>query len=245
MSKHFYAPVVVRTDEHSGHDVIPAPEIIDRACKCQELRACPVRACIEFIGGRQEGFGSCLARGKRYLRKNCKCSGVEVKMTYLVYYKRNSEFAEFYGLNVVKYSEDEFDNKVCYWVMTATPFCDILSGKKVGLGEDKQDESIPFIFQEANFYVNKSIDKLDVMKPCAEVIFNKGVAYSKLIDAYRLETVIYILKEVRKKSYSSEKELEENGNLSQEGIQMVAKQKECDKEYNQKIRLLIGATVGS
>lgn len=27
-------------------------------------------------------------------------------MTYLVYYKRNSEFAEFYGLNVVKYSED-------------------------------------------------------------------------------------------------------------------------------------------
>ena len=27
-------------------------------------------------------------------------------MTYLVYYKRNSEFAELYGLNVVKYSED-------------------------------------------------------------------------------------------------------------------------------------------
>jgi hypothetical protein len=136
---------------------------------------------------------------------------------------------------------DEFDNKVCYWVMTATSFCDILSGKKVGLGEDKQDESIPFIFQEANFYVNKSIDKLDVMKPCAEVIFNKGVAYSKLIDAYRLETVIYILKEVRKKSYSSEKELEENGNLSQEGIQMVAKQKECDKEYNQKMQTILGS----
>lgn len=111
----------------------------------------------------------------------------------------------------------------------------------LGLGEDKQDESIPFIFQEANFYVNKSIDKLDVMKPCAEVIFNKGVAYSKLIDAYRLETVIYILKEVRKKSYSSEKELEENGNLSQEGIQMVAKQKECDKEYNQKMQTILGS----
>ena len=83
--------------------------------------------------------------------------------------------------------------------------------------------------------------KLDVMKPCAEVIFNKGVAYSKLIDAYRLETVIYILKEVRKKSYSSEKELEENGNLSQEGIQMVAKQKECDKEYNQKMQTILGS----
>ena len=53
---------------------------------------------------------------------------------------------------------DEFDNKVCYWVMTATSFCDILSGKKVGLGEDTQDESIPFIIQEASFYVNKSID---------------------------------------------------------------------------------------
>ena len=64
--------------------------------------------------------------------------------------------------------------------------------------------------------------KLDVMKPCAEVIFNKGVAYSKLIDAYRLETVIYILKDVRKKSYSLEKELEKNGNLSQEGIHVNA-----------------------
>lgn len=105
MSKHFYAPVVVRTENSNGHDVIPAPEFIDRACKCQELRACPIRACIEFIGGKQDGGGSRLARGKRYLRKNCECSGVEVKMTYLVYYKRNSEFAEFYGLNVVKYSE--------------------------------------------------------------------------------------------------------------------------------------------
>ena len=70
---------------------------------------------------------------------------------------------------------------------------------------------------------------------------NLAVAYSKLIDAYRLETVIYILKEVRKKSYSSEKELEENGNLSQEGIQMVAKQKECDKEYNQKMQTILGS----
>lgn len=106
MAKHFYAPVVVRTDDHGGHDVIPAPEIIDRACKSQELRACPIRACIEFIGEKQEGIGSCLARGKRYLRKYCNCSGVEVKMTYLVYYKRNSEFVEFYELNVIKYSEE-------------------------------------------------------------------------------------------------------------------------------------------
>lgn len=27
-------------------------------------------------------------------------------MTYLVYYKRNSEFAEFYSFNVVKYSDE-------------------------------------------------------------------------------------------------------------------------------------------
>lgn len=59
--------------------------------------------------------------------------------------------------------------------------------------------------------------------------------------AYRLETVIYILKDVRKKSYSLEKELEKNGNLSQEGIQMVAKQKECDKEYNQKMQTILGS----
>ena len=106
MAKHFYAPVVVRTDDHDGHEVIPAPELIDRVCKCQELRMCPVRACIEFIGERQSGFGSRLARGKRYLRTRCGCSGVEVKMTYLVYYKRNSEFAEFYSFNVVKYSDE-------------------------------------------------------------------------------------------------------------------------------------------
>lgn len=56
-----------------------------------------------------------------------------------------------------------------------------------------------------------------------------------------METVIYILKDVRKKSYSLEKELEENGNLSQEGIQMVAKQKECDEKYNQKMQSILGS----
>ena len=89
MAKYFYAPVVVRTDDHGAHDVISAPEIIDHTCKRQELRACPIRACIEFIGRKQEGFESYFACGKRYLCKNCNSSGVEVKMTYLVYYKRN------------------------------------------------------------------------------------------------------------------------------------------------------------
>ena len=65
--------------------------------------------------------------------------------------------------------------------------------------------------------------------------------HERQVHAYRLETVIYILKDVRKKSYSLEKELEKNGNLSQEGIQMVAKQKECDKEYNQKMQTILGS----
>lgn len=72
MSKHFYAPVVVRTDEHSGHDVIPAPEIIDRACKCQELRACPVRACIEFIVGSIFSLSCNGIRPRRYYGHNSK-----------------------------------------------------------------------------------------------------------------------------------------------------------------------------
>lgn len=136
---------------------------------------------------------------------------------------------------------DDFDNRVCYWAMTSSSFCDALSGKITGLAKNELDESIPFIFQEANFYVNKSIDKLNVMKPCAAVIFNSGVVYSKLIDAYRLETVIRILKEVRKNSYDLEKKLEATGNLSQEGIQMIARQKESDKIYDEKMQELLAS----
>lgn len=136
---------------------------------------------------------------------------------------------------------DDFDNRVCYWVMTANSFCDALSGKIAGLANDEHDESIPFIFQEANFYVNKSIDKLSVMAPCAEVIFDREVRYSKLIDAYRLETVVRILKEVRKNSYKLEKDLEMTGNLSQDGIQMVLQQKESDKIYDKRMKELLSS----
>lgn len=40
---------------------------------------------------------------------------------------------------------DDFDNKVCYWVMTASSFCDALAGKIMELNIGECDESIPFI----------------------------------------------------------------------------------------------------
>lgn len=98
MAQYIYSPIVVRTAYNEGHEITPEPEFIDRVCKSYELRVCPIRKCIEFIGGKQPGRGSRRARGKRYLRKECGCSGIAVKMTYLVYYKRNSEYADFFDL---------------------------------------------------------------------------------------------------------------------------------------------------
>lgn len=97
-------------------------------------------------------------------------------------------------------------------------------------------------FQEANFYVNKSIDRLRVMQPCATVIFNRGVTYSKLIDAYRLETAIRILKQVREKSYDLEQVLEKNRNLSESGIKMVEMQKKSDEIYDSTMMEILEAS---
>lgn len=136
---------------------------------------------------------------------------------------------------------DDFDNRVCYWVMTASSFCDALSGKITELSSGEPDENIPFIFQEANFYVNKTIDRLHVMQPSAKVIFNSGVDSSKLIDSYRLETVIRILKQVREKSYALEEKLEQNGNLSEYGIQLVKNQKESDMIYDKRMQQILSS----
>ncbi len=50
---------------------------------------------------------------------------------------------------------DDFDDKVCYWVMTAVSFCDLLEEKEGANEQTSVDEIIPFLFQETNFYVNK------------------------------------------------------------------------------------------
>lgn len=136
---------------------------------------------------------------------------------------------------------DDFDNKVYYWVMTASSFCDASASKKAELSNKEYDESIPFIFQEVNFYVNKSIIKLEEIRPDVTVIFNREIRYSKLIDAYRLETVIHILKQVREKSYKLESELEANENLSKNGVEMVNKQKESDEIYDKKMKAILNS----
>lgn len=131
---------------------------------------------------------------------------------------------------------DEFDNKVSYWVMTASSFCDALNGRKSELEKSETDESIPFLFQEANFYVNKSIDKIFSMEPSAGVVFNADVSRSKLIDAYRLETVIRILKQVREQSYSLAAQMETSKNISVSGSETIMMQKKSDKIYDDIMR---------
>lgn len=97
---------------------------------------------------------------------------------------------------------DDFDDKVCYWVMTAVSFCDLLEEKEGANEQTSVDEIIPFLFQKTNFYVNKSIEKFHEFQPAAKVIFKNGSGRSKQINSYRLETVVQILYQVRKRSYN-------------------------------------------
>lgn len=106
MGKYIYAPVVIRSDTSDGYEAYPATEVKDRIFKRQEFRNCPIRKCIEFIGGKVGGTGSHFARGKRYLKERCGCSTSTLKTTYLIYYKLNSQYSDLYGFNIVKYDEE-------------------------------------------------------------------------------------------------------------------------------------------
>lgn len=129
---------------------------------------------------------------------------------------------------------NDFDDKVCYWVMTAVSFCDLLEAKDEVIDEAKEktsvDEIIPFLFQETNFYVNKSIEKFHEFQPVAKVIFKNGSGRSKQINSYRLETVVQILYQVRKRSYNVINKMEPH--LSDSAKHTIVFQKSNDSEYN-------------
>lgn len=137
---------------------------------------------------------------------------------------------------------NDFDDKVCYWVMTAVSFCDLLEAKDEAIDEaideakdeakekTSVDEIIPFLFQETNFYVNKSIEKFHEFQPVAKVIFKNGSGRSKQINSYRLETVVQILYQVRKRSYNVINKMEPH--LSDSAKHTIVFQKSNDSEYN-------------
>ena len=144
---------------------------------------------------------------------------------------------------------DDFDDKVCYWVMTAVSFCDLLEEKDGQNGNTFVDEIIPFLFQETNFYVNKSIEKFHEFQPVAKVIFKNGSGRSKQINSYRLETVVQILYQVRIRSYNVINRMEPH--LSDSAKHTITFQKSNDSEYNRvmenflsEIRLA-GITIGN
>lgn len=134
---------------------------------------------------------------------------------------------------------DDFDNKVCYWVMTAVSFYDLLEEKGNMHNRNSLDESIPFLFQETNFYVNKSIEKFHEFEPAAMTIFNNGEGRSKQINNYRLETVIQILYQVRKNSYTYIDSLQTR--LSKSANHTIACQKKNDKEYDEVMNNFLAA----
>ena len=125
---------------------------------------------------------------------------------------------------------DDFDDKVCYWVMTAVSFCDLLEEKEGANEQTSVDEIIPFLFQKTNFYVNKSIEKFHEFQPAAKVIFKNGSGRSKQINSYRLETVVQILYQVRKRSYNVINRMEPH--LSDSAKHTIIFQKSNDSEYN-------------
>ena len=127
---------------------------------------------------------------------------------------------------------NDFDNKVCYWVMTATSFLELLKEKQKKPEISEGDESISFLFQETNFYVNKSIDKLHELCPDAPIIFSTDLARSKKIYSYRLVTVLKILKQVRKESYSVVKQMKDAEILSESAKMTIDAQREVNNKYD-------------
>lgn len=69
----------------------------------QVLHSTLPRKCIEYIGSTQAGYGSNMAKGRRYLKSALGCSGRAVKRTINVYIKIVENDFQTYGLDVYYY----------------------------------------------------------------------------------------------------------------------------------------------
>lgn len=88
---------------------------------------------------------------------------------------------------------DTFDNSICYWAMISRSFCNLLKKDRDNLSNDEK----MFYYQEANYYIYKSILKLDEMRPISNKIFanpDDNTVGKHIITLERLETIINLLK---------------------------------------------------
>lgn len=99
-------------------------------------------------------------------------------------------------LNTVDYI-DTFDNSICYWAMMCRSFCNLLKDKGTKISNDEK----MFYYQEASYYIFKSIYNLDKMTPVVNKVFTidaKESINKHVITIYRLETIVNVLKTVSK-----------------------------------------------
>ena len=145
-SKYISSPIVLEVDNHAGIAVQPPHEIKDRVYKRWELRSCPLRACIEYLGEKQEGAGSNFAKRKRYIKHECKCSTNSIKSLFLVFRKINNRFANRYGPYILKYDDETCANilkLICDYIM-----CNTTEDEKKHLGfSDSSKIYIQMCFQ--------------------------------------------------------------------------------------------------
>lgn len=91
---------------------------------------------------------------------------------------------------------DNFDNKVCCWTMMSTSYADTLISSHKEITEDE----ILFLYQEINYYINKSIEEIDTSYPIIGKVFSNEpnlVAKNKLISSTRLYNILKILERTR------------------------------------------------
>ncbi|GHV92719.1 hypothetical protein AGMMS50268_32220 [Spirochaetia bacterium] len=106
------------------------------------------------------------------------------------------------SVNIKNHREyvDSFDNEICYYVMTADSFLDLL--KKDALEDDNRRV---FYYTEARFYLNKAIIKLDEMGISLKQVFSDDTVIfrkEKLIAKARLENVLHIINDIKNDLYT-------------------------------------------
>ncbi len=120
--------------------------------------------------------------------------------------------------NITKYV-DMFDNSICYWVMMSKSFCDLLKDENKILSKEEK----MFYFQEANYYINKSIYELDEMTPIADKIFsnkNSEILRGHVISVQRFEVILNLLKSVRSDLKENSKSFGEYENCKEKQIEI-------------------------